>query len=167
MQPISYDFLEIRTRINQLISHFGYSGDSRLKAEAGISGNVSEYFEPIDNPRRKVKTLAEKLHQRLGANPDWVLFGRGPMLVQDIRGRDEDSIRYEQIGRAVCNLVEMLGPEIKKSLGTLPDEDEMLAGLMSKVNAIKVPGPAPDLTEDEIEELSRRQGGHKTGCDEE
>lgn len=89
------------------------------------------------------------------------------MFTKDIRGRNEESLRDEQIGRAVCNLVEMLVPEIKKSLGTLPDEDEMLAGLMSKVNAIKVPRPAPDLTEDEIEELTRRQGGHKTSCDEE
>lgn len=108
MQPNLYDFLQIRIRLDEIKSYFGFGGDTRLKTETGISGNVSEYLEPLECPPRKVKTLAEKLHQKLGINPDWVLFGRGPMLVKDIVGRDEEALKYERVGRMLDALLREL-----------------------------------------------------------
>ncbi|NTW89131.1 MAG: hypothetical protein HGB26_08495 [Desulfobulbaceae bacterium] len=155
---------QIGENLRAIIEAMGLTQDEFAEKIGKNKTHISGYIGSTGG--RKAKNLLPDLIT-LGINGLWYLTGEGQMFNSETAGRNEDSLRYEQIGRAVCNLVEMLGPEIKKSLGTFPDEDEMLAGLMSKVNAIKVPGPAPDLTEDEIEELSRRQCGHNPGGDEE
>lgn len=123
-KPSPYIFSEIRDRIDRIQSHFGLSGDTQLKRKASISGGIREYLEPIEGPPRKVKTLAEKLHIGLGVNPDWLLFGSGPMLAKDIQGRASESLRYEEIGRAVCNIIKMLAPELKEAIS-----NELLASV--------------------------------------
>lgn len=99
-----------------------------------------------------------------GFNGTWYLTGEGPMLIKDIAETDQETRDYAQIGRMFCDVLKKAAALIQREA---IENEALMSGLLAKVNAINVPGPAPDLTEDEIEELSRRQGGHKTGCDEE
>ena len=88
-------------RIETIMSHFKIESQSKLEEITGTQNSLSQYFSPPEKPKRRMITLADKLSKSLGINSDWFLTGKGEMFLKDVKGRDEISMHYEQIGKTM------------------------------------------------------------------
>lgn len=140
--------------------------DKEIADFLGVSTSTySNWNTGVSNPDYD---LIFKKMEDIGINLHWLITGEGPMLVQDVQtatseaGADPESSRYATIGRALCNLMELIGVEVKKGVAADP-ADKMVTDLMAKSKKMRAPGPAPDLTEEELARIQGRQNSCHNG----
>ena len=153
MQDKSYDFVKIRLRFERVAEKKGMS-PSGLASEMGLQNVLAQFFRPEQG--RKVSTLANKLYERYGINPDWFLRGEGPERIADIIGRDDESLRYEEIGRLACELLRKAA-----EAGAFSGVPGLVSNLRQSEGAVIPPpqqnaGPSP--SKEDVERWQCQQG---------
>ena len=69
----------------------------------GTKNNLGKYLSGA----RSAEPLSDKL-TKIGVSADWFLTGKGVMFLKDVKGRDEKSKHYEEIGKAIHETLKKL-----------------------------------------------------------
>jgi len=113
---------------------------SFVKADAGC------------NPSNLVKDIIS-----LGYNGNWFLTGKGEMKVAESGVQGEASVRYEQFGRALSEVLESFYPVLREGAreGGVTESKEDEPFVIPKPR--DTPGPSPDISQEQYEELKNRR----------
>jgi hypothetical protein len=152
----------LEKRIRMIMDRLGYSQTQMASKLDMQPQNFNKHLLPEGAPnKRDPENLTSKLI-KIGVSLDWFYTGKGEMFLSDTKEGTPIDPKVEKANKHFMEAVRLMMEAIEeKKTGKTDPEDEseidtaVFSRMLDQAKNHYAAGPAPDLSEDQIEDLER------------